>query len=91
MGRIVHVRAARGEHAKCQPALVVQVWEDEPKAYVNLQVFRDGSNDSRYDGLGYALDNSYNALTGDVATRWATSVYEGQGPYEFHDPRTCVH
>jgi hypothetical protein len=90
VGRIVHIRVERGDRGKCQPAMVVQVWEDEPRAYVNLQVFRDGSNDSKYDGLGYdAQGNWTDAPLGASATRWDTSVYEGQKTHEFHDPRAC--
>ena len=89
-GRIVHLVAKRGERQKCQPAMVAQVWEDEPKAYVNLVVTRDGSNDSKYDGLGYNAEGTYNNAEGSVLHRWATSVYEGQDNNQFHDPRACA-
>lgn len=90
VGRIVHIRAERVGHVRCQPAMVVRVWEDEARAYVNLQVFRDGSNDSKYDGLGYNAQGEWtDAPIGASALRWATSVYEGQGIGEFHDPRAC--
>lgn len=55
-GRIVHVRPRGVEH--CQPAIVVRLWSG---SMVNLEVFRDGSNDR---GDGYA----------DFPTRWMTSV-----------------
>lgn len=91
VGRIVHIRAERGEYGKCQPAMVVQVWEDEPRAYVNVQVFRDGSNDSKFDGLGYNAAGDYtDAPLGASAMRWDTSVYEGFARREFHDPRGCT-
>lgn len=88
-GRMVHVVAAREGHQRCQPAIVVRVWEDEPKAYVNLTVLRDGSNDAKFDGLGYNMGQYDNAI-GSALSRWATSVYEGQEPSQFHDPRECT-
>lgn len=97
VGRIVHVRAERGGRGKCQPAIIVQVWEDEPRAYINAQVFRDGSNDSKYDGMGYGPAKSpsgvepYDAAVGSALARWDTSIYEGQNSHEFHDPRECTH
>lgn len=98
VGRTVHVVASRtvgeGEnavtHRVCQSAVVVKVWEDEPKAYVNLVVTRDGTNDSKYDGLGYMPDGKYNSEVGSALQRWDTSVYEGQESRQFHDPRECA-
>lgn len=62
-GRIVHVRTAGVSH--CQPAIVVHAWGDGTGA-LNLQVFRDGSND--------AEDASAGSHDRSAATRWATSV-----------------
>lgn len=95
VGRIVHLVAERTDasrevHRRCQAATVVRVWTDEPKAYVNLVVTRDGSNDARYDGLGYDVHGVYSNAEGAALHRWATSCYEGQGVYEFHDPRECT-
>jgi hypothetical protein len=47
VGRIIHFKASA--EAPCQAAIVVKVWSPE---VVNLQVFRDGTNDSRHDGHG---------------------------------------
>lgn len=59
-GRIVHFKA-RPDSA-CQAAIVVRAWGSTPDSAVNLQVFRDGSNDLRHDGIG-----------GDLTT-WVTSA-----------------
>ncbi len=61
-GRIVHVHAPGVDH--CQPAIVVRAWGDGT-GVLNLQVFRDGSND--HEAGTIALDHG-------AAVRWATSV-----------------
>jgi len=58
-GRIVNFVAADG---KIQPAIIVNAWERKPDNYLNLIVFRDGSNDDQHDKKGDAL------------TAWETSV-----------------
>ena len=77
VGRIVHIRDEHVGSPKCQPAMVVTVWDDGHG--INAVVFRDGGNDNMHDGGGSEL------------TRWATSVPEqsSYGP-TFHDPRTCA-
>lgn len=61
-GRIVHVRVPGVSH--CQPAIVVRTWGGHA---VNLQVFRDGTNDGEGAQYLYGAERT-------VATRWATSV-----------------
>ena len=61
-GRIVHVRVAGVNH--CQPAIVVRKFGDGQA--LNLQVFRDGSND--LEAPAYAPAERLDA------TRWTTSV-----------------
>lgn len=75
-GRIVHIRDGHAASPKCQPAIVVQVWDDGHG--INAVVFRDGSNDDRHDGGNGEL------------TRWATSIPEtSEYGATFHDPRGC--
>ena len=91
IGRIVHYRPRLFDGGPttpqpCQAAIVVQVWPNEfqiapdsPERApgVNLVVLRDGSNDNYHDGKG------------DMLTSWETSIGEGQGANQFHDPRAC--
>lgn len=50
VGRIVHFVAADGK--KIQPAMVVQIWGND---CANLNVFRDGTNDTQHDSGGSDL------------------------------------
>jgi hypothetical protein len=61
-GRIVHVR--HNASGRCQAAVVVRHWGG---GTVNLQVFRDGSNDAGDGGDPHA------------ATRHATSIQHESG------------
>ena len=64
-GRIVHVRTPGVLH--CQPAIVVRNWGgSNPYGALNLQVFRDGSNDHE--------DSRFHSGDRNAATRWTTSV-----------------
>lgn len=63
-GRIVHVRTPGVDH--CQPAIVVLAW-DGGRDHLNLQVFRDGSNDREAEGF-----RPYEGAQANVA--WRTSV-----------------
>lgn len=68
VGRIVHYQVAPG---RCQAAVIVRTWSPST---ANLQIFRDGSNDDRYD----------------QGQSWRTSITEGAGPTHYHDPRECT-
>lgn len=64
----------KADESRCQPGIIVTVWPDQ---MINAVVFRDGSNDDRHDNNAGSL------------TRWLTSLHEGTGVGEFHDPREC--
>ncbi len=80
-GTIVHYvmddGSSKGEH---RAAVIVKVWRDEPKPYVNLLVFEDGSNDTGCAPLGNGLSNDR------IPPLWKTSRYysEEKAPGTWH-------
>jgi hypothetical protein len=75
-GRIVHFVLAEGQH---RAAMIVRSWQGD---MVNLRVFLDGTNDSRY-----LVENHHAySLMGDAGSLWKTSVHydEEKKPGTWH-------